>query len=353
MIVNGRFLQQRLTGVQRFAREMVGALDDLLEGGAHGCTLMTPAPGTDQRYRNIAVRAVGRLSGQGWEQLELPRFAGREFLLNLGNAAPLLHRRQAVVLHDAGVYAVAGSYKPLYRRWALLQHRAFIAAGVKIFTVSEFSRRELAHHLRLAPERIDVLGEGCDHMLRVAADNRIIDRLRLSQHAFCLTVGSLAPHKNFAALATTAARLDGMGARLVIVGQPDDRLFSGGVAMPQRAITFTGAVTDGELRALYERAAVFVFPSIYEGFGLPPLEAMICGCPVVVARAGSLPEVCADAALYADAGDGDDIANQVVGIMHSTELTSALRRRGRSRAALFTWRTAAERLLTAVDRCSA
>src|ERR1700730_5546886 len=132
MILNGRFLQQRTTGVQRFAREIVTALDSLLEERALGCSLLTPRFVQSRTYQNICVRAVGRLRGQAWEQFELSHFAGNDFLINLGNAAPLLRRHQAVVLHDAGVWAVANSYKPLFREWARLQQRALVAAGAKI-----------------------------------------------------------------------------------------------------------------------------------------------------------------------------------------------------------------------------
>jgi glycosyltransferase involved in cell wall biosynthesis len=352
MILNGRFLQQRTTGVQRFAREIVTALDSLLDERALGCSLLTPRSVQSQTYRNICVRAVGRFSGQAWEQFELSHFAGNDLLINLGNAAPLLRRHQAVVLHDAGVWAAATSYKPLFREWARLQQRTLVAAGAKILTVSEFSRRELATYLSVEPARIDVLSEGCDHILRVASNDHIIHHLGLADRPFCLAVGSLAPHKNFGALEETARSLAATGGRLVIVGQPNEHLFSREAAAFRSAIIYAGPVTDGELRALYERASVFVFPSFYEGFGLPAVEAMICGCPVVAANAGSLPEVCADAALYADARNPRDIARQVLSVLSTSELASMLREKGKIRAGQFTWRRAAENLLTSALRYS-
>jgi glycosyltransferase involved in cell wall biosynthesis len=110
-----------------------------------------------------------------------------------------------------------------------------------------------------------------------------------------------------------------------------------------------GYVTDPELRALYENAACFVYPSLYEGFGLPPLEAMSCGCPTLVARAASLPEVCGDAALYCDPRDPASIAQQIRCLVDDTSRRADLRARGLARAREFSWDRSAGTLLKLVD----
>jgi glycosyltransferase involved in cell wall biosynthesis len=102
-----------------------------------------------------------------------------------------------------------------------------------------------------------------------------------------------------------------------------------------------GYVSDGELRALYEHAACFVYPSLYEGFGLPPLEAMACGCPVLASDAAAIPEVCGDAALYCDARSPGDLAARLGALMREPALRRTLAERGRARAAQFSWRRAA------------
>jgi glycosyltransferase involved in cell wall biosynthesis len=111
----------------------------------------------------------------------------------------------------------------------------------------------------------------------------------------------------------------------------------------------TGRVTDAELRALYENAECFVYPSFYEGFGLPPLEAMTCGCPVVVSRAASLPEVCGEAAVYCDPGNPADIGRALDQVLEDSELRSELRQRGVDRAAQFTWSHSGRALLGLLD----
>jgi glycosyltransferase involved in cell wall biosynthesis len=111
----------------------------------------------------------------------------------------------------------------------------------------------------------------------------------------------------------------------------------------------TGYVTEAELHALYRHAACFVYPSLYEGFGLPPLEAMACGCPTIVSRMASLPEVCGDAALYCDPSEPADIARRIGEVMESQTLGQELRRRGFEQAARFRWADGARAVLTLLD----
>jgi glycosyltransferase involved in cell wall biosynthesis len=121
---------------------------------------------------------------------------------------------------------------------------------------------------------------------------------------------------------------------------------------PDRAVR-VGYVTEAELRALYEGAACFVYASRYEGFGLPPVEAMACGCPVVVSRSASLPEVCGDAALYADADDPQQLAASIRRVMCEDSLSDWLRQRGRERARLWSWAITADKTLAALHEVMA
>ncbi len=323
-----------MTGVQRFGVEMARAL-------AKQEPLEVLAPRGARSEDGLPVRQVGFLRGQAWEQLDLPRHARGGVLLNLGNTAPLGLRRQVVVIHDAATMAVPGSYGWRFRTWYHWLHRGLAWHGVALATVSAFSRTELARHLGVAAGAIAVVGEGAEHMTRVPADPGILGRLGLAG-PYVLAVGSLAPHKNLAALGATARMLAARGGTLVVTGDLDGRVFAGAdLPHPARAV---GRVDDAGLRALYEQAACFVFPSRYEGFGLPAVEAMACGCAVVAARAGALPEVCGDAALLADPGNPDDIAAAVARVLDESGLADRLREAGRARAAGYTWEAAARRL---------
>ncbi len=345
---NGRFAAQSLTGVQRFATEITRALAAQPQWPALNAVLLTPPTASPIDIAGFRGEAVGRRQGHGWEQFDLARRARDGLLVNLGNTGPLRHRRQVVVIHDAGVFSTPASYSPAFRLWYRVLHRR-LAGRAKIVTVSAFARADLARRLRIDPAEVDILPEGAEHILRHPADPGILAAHGLSAGRYVLAVGSLAPHKNLAALARLADALAGRGMQLAITGGLDPKVFARGrSALPQPA-TYLGRVNDGELRALYEAAACFVFPSRYEGFGLPAVEAMACFCPVAVARAGSLPEICEDAAAYFDPHDPADIADMVCRVLDTPALAAELRRQGRIRVRQFTWGEAARRLIAIIQ----
>lgn len=350
--INGRFLTQQTTGVQRFAREILRAVDALLvsEGSSqkHSIVLLTPPGATPPGgLRSIECRSVGRLRGQAWEQLELPRYTGGGFSLNLCNTAPVAGRYTIVAIHDAGVFAVPDTYSRPFRIWYRLLHPLLGRRAVRMLTVSEFSRAELSRHLGIARDRFTVIPNGGEHILREPADHGILTRLGLSGR-YVLAVSSQSAHKNFAGIQAAVKHMRQQDFTLVFAGGANSRIFSSANA-PAGESMVTGRVTDAELRALYEGAECFVYPSFYEGFGLPPLEAMTCGCPIVVSRAASLPEVCGDAAVYCDPNDPADIGRALDEVLENAALQSELRRRGQERAAQFTWTRSGTALLGVLD----
>lgn len=341
LAVNARFLTQKTTGVQRFAAEVTRAL------AAAGADLRLLAPpGAPQRFDDLPVEAVGTRGGQAWEQCDLSRAAGGDLLLNLGNTAPLLRRaKQVVVIHDAGVFDTPESYSRAFRSWYRALHLALPRMGARIVTVSEFSRARLATRLRLDPARIAVMPEGGEHILRAPADIAVLARNGLAPRGYALAVGTRAAHKNLGALHDAAALLASRGMVLAVVGAMQGSAFSGAADAEGDGVRLLGRVTDAELRALYENAAGLVFPSRYEGFGIPPLEAMWCGCPVLASRAGAVPEVCAEAALWFDADGPATPAAALRRLLDEPGLADTLRAAGHARAALYSWDAAAKRLL--------
>jgi len=348
LAINGRFLTQAMTGVQRFAREVTRALDAQAAAGE-----VTPAPrllvppGAElPAYRALRVETVGTRGGQGWEQRELPAAVGDAILLNLGNTAPMrLGRRQAVVIHDAGVFDTPGSYAFAFRAWYRFLHRALPRVGARVVTVSEFSRGRLALRLGIPAARIGVMPEGGEHILRVPADASVLAQHGLAPGRYALVVGTGAAHKGLDALRGAAALLGARGLLLAVVGGADPAVFRSGFEGTGGAVRPLGRQSDAALRALYENALCLLFPSRYEGFGLPPLEAMTCGCPVIAARAGAVPEVCGDAALWFEAEAPEDLAAALARLLDEPGLRGTLTARGHERAAAFSWQRAARTLL--------
>jgi glycosyltransferase involved in cell wall biosynthesis len=338
--INGRFLTRPATGVDRFAMELLRAW--LPQRDAADIKIALPANSGGMADPELGVRFERSqgLTGHAWEQLQLPSACGDDVLLSLCNTSPVVRRRQLVVLHDAGVAANPSTYSLAYRTWhsclfALLMRRAAVVA-----TVSKFSATELQRLVGGRTASIEVIYEGGEHVLRAPSDARILDRLDLRNRPYVLAVGSRSPNKNFGAVARAAALLSDLDLQFVAAGGSNSRVFAAVDASNQQLVN-TGYVSDGELRALYENARCFVFPSLYEGFGLPPLEAMHCGCPVIVSRRASLPEVCGDGALYCDPADPRDIAEQIRRVVTSPALSAELREAGLARARTFSWHKAA------------
>jgi glycosyltransferase involved in cell wall biosynthesis len=244
----------------------------------------------------------------------------------------------------------------LYRRWAY--EGAARAAAVAV-TSSEYSRRRLIESADLDPGRIEVVYLGIDHErfnLDASRDEEYLARLELPER-FIVYPANFWPHKNHMRLVEALARAQDSEICLVLTGQPYGRLeplmkhaSRAGVAARVRHLGF---VEHAALPAIFRRAKGMIFPSLYEGFGAPPLEAMACGCPVAASMAGSLREVCADAAIGFDAGSVEDIAQAIDRITADAGLRARLRSSGLCRALEFDWGTAAKRHVAIYDRAAA
>lgn len=342
MLINGRFLTRPATGVDRFALELLAALSR--RGELSGAQVAVPPAGAGiERPAGLPVEVVGTLGGHAWEQLQLPRRAGDDWLVNLCNTAPLARERQLVVVHDAAAVANPHNYGLAFRSWYRLMLGTVMRRAACVATVSAFSADELVRHFGRRPRGIEVIPEGGEHILRQPADPSVLTRLGLDTPGaprYVLAVGSQSPNKNFAAVLQAMDLLDDPDVLLVAAGGGDARIYAPS-ALAHPRLRRTGYVSDAQLRALYEGAACFVFPSFYEGFGLPPLEAMCCGCPVIVSDRASLPEVCGPAALYCDPADPTTLAAQLRRLLGSAALAGELRAAGHARASQFTWDRAA------------
>lgn len=357
VVINGRFLTQAVTGVQRVGCEVLRALDDLIQqneiDGRHYQFSLAVPPGCepDLQPRHIPIEIVGRpgIKGQVWEQTALARHQPRALLLSMGNVGPLFRSNQVVVIHDASVYAVPSAYSLAFRSWYRFVLRRLGRSVQRVITPSHFSSTELVRRAGLPPDRLRVVALGADHLNAIEPDNSVFVRRRVGPEPYILAVSTAAPHKNLEAALQALLHLRKIVPELELVGVGGSfpAIFaSDSSRLPQ--MHRIGYVSDAELKALYQRAQCFVFPSWYEGFGLPPLEAMAVGCPVVVSRAASLPEVCADAALYCDPHDPSSVAEAVGRVLADPTLGDHLRAVGRSHAARFSWRDTARGVFATV-----
>ena len=343
--LNGRFLVQPFSGVQRFAREIAVAL---LRSGDAADIVTPPGARATSLPADVAarVRVAGGRSGHAWEQIDLPRAVRGGVLVNLGNTAPLVGvRGQIVVVHDCGWASTPEAYSRGFRLSYRVAQTWLARTGSRIVTVSAFSRGEIVRHLGIAPDRVMVIGEGADHMARIAPDPSVLAAHGLVAGGYVLVVGNLAAHKNLLVLGELATRLAARGMTLAVAGAVRGGMFrDGGSDRMPRDATYLGRVSDEALRSLYEHAACFVFPSRYEGFGLPALEAMACRCPVVASDIPALREVCGEAALYADPASPASFADAVSRVVDDPAVAQSLRAAASPRLAVHRWDRAAASL---------
>jgi len=337
VVFNGRFLTQRGTGVQRYARESLLALDALLPHLTDSrieFVLAVPADAVCPPLRHITIARLPGLRGHLWEQVQLPLYTRGDLLVNFNYSGPVAKRRQLITVHDATVRAMPECFSLRYRLVqntviAMLQSRV---AGV--MTVSAFSARELAEHYGIT-RRIVVGREGWSHALAAGDTAAVVARYGLEPGKYLLLVGSIKPNKNLDVVARALAQAP-VPWTVAVAGESDARIFRDACQTGEQ-LKLLGYVPDEDLGALYAHAAWLLFPSLYEGFGLPALEAMANGCPVIAADAGSLPEVCADAALYFDPRDAGALAALLAGPARDPVLRERLRRAAVRRLARYTW----------------
>lgn len=354
--INGRFLTQNRTGVQRYSREVVGAIDRLLQEGqgptslrdANWVLLAPPGADCDVPLERISFRKVGTGDGHFWEQTHLARHSWAGRLLSPASSGPIGHPRQIVVLHDAGIYNAPAGYSRRYR----IAHRALdrlLATRATIATVSCFSRDELSRCLNLPEKNILLAPNGTCHLKAVSADASAVDRLGLEKGKYFVTLGLSTANKNIPLAIEAFRLLNRSDTRLVVIGKGSARVFGSQNLKSNRGIIFTGHLTDEEVSGLLCSATALLFPSRYEGFGIPSLEAMLQGCPVIASTAPGIREVCGDAALHFDPDDAEMLQDLMRRVLEAPDLRAEMRSRGLRRPDQYRWDATAAVFVEALD----
>jgi len=347
IVINGKFLSVPMTGVHRVAHELANALAEIsAERKLPEVEVWLPEDGTARAAQiRLPTRVKRPLHRIPWEQITLPLAAGDRLILNLCNIGPILSRNAITMIHDAQVHIARHSYSRGFRLWYKFVQPIIARRHRHILTVSEFSRRQLIAARLGTPDKVSVVHNGVDHVLAVQAEPEAIDRLGLAQRGFVVALASMQPHKNIPLLISAFEKPALAHLKLVLIGDSDAAAFAEMAPSLPRNVIVTGRISDGALRALYEAALCVAFPSTTEGFGLPPVEAMRVGCPAIVAPCGALPEVCGDAAIYADPASAQAWTDAILALSRDAERWQAASEAGRAQAARFTWRAAAEQLL--------
>ena len=293
------------------------------------------------------------------EQIAIPRALKREHV-DLFHAPhyvlpPLVSCPSVVTIHDC-IHLMFPQYLP--NRWALTYARTSISMAAKrstrVLTVSESSKRDIQRFVDIPPGKIDVIYNSFDPRFGVEPDEEAVTRVRERyqlQSEFVLYAGNVKPHKNLERLidAFQIVRSRGLDhLKLILIGDEISKYTALRRAVHKHQlhnyVRFLGYLPEETLAVMYRLAGVFVFPSLYEGFGLPPLEAMASGTPVVTSNVSSLPEVAGDAAVLVDPYNAEAIADGIYRVLTDNNLRSDLRRRGPERARQFSWESSVRRV---------
>lgn len=354
VLINGRFLTQPITGVQRYARELIQGLDTILdERRETKITVISPrfeeAP---PHWRNIALRQVGRLSGHAWEQFELPWHSRGRMLFCPGNTAPAISLLGAqpviVTVHDLSYRYFPEAYRIPFRLWYSFIVPLALRRAACVITVSESERSAILVRYPKASSRLHAIANGGSPSSFATEGEG--PHVTGPPPGYVLYVGSLSKRKNFPRVLETACRLARKREfRFVFVGEAAKSLVATLAEVPDDIaprITFVGKVDDqATLSTYYRKAGCFLFPSLYESSGLPPVEAMASGCPVIVSDIPALRERCGEAALYCDPHDLESIVAQTERMMDDAALRAKLKAMGHQRAKSFTWERCARQTL--------
>ena len=326
VVVNGRFLTRRVTGVERHGREILRCIGD-------GYRVERPA------------RALNGVMGHAWEQFVLPRKMNLGSILwSPANTGPLMVRDQALTVHDLSPL----EHPEWFRRNFALWYRLFLPILVKrvpkVFTPSEYVKRKILKRFEI--NNVVVTPNGVDRSVFHPGAKQSTYAV---PECYVLFVGSIEPRKNLGTLlqAWHAIKDDFKETWLIIAGTGGHVFKPVELSHKIERVRFLGYVDDETLPGLYANATLFVLPSFEEGFGLPALEAMACGTPVIVSNAGALPETIADSGLIFELRchseqSEESLSTSMRQCLDDKDLRLSLKEKGLARAALFSWQKTAE-----------
>jgi glycosyltransferase involved in cell wall biosynthesis len=368
VVLDARYLARRQSGVGAYTQRLITGLATIDAANRYTCLIAADGPGLPVRQANVAasptrVSFEDHLRGDLWLLAYLPlRLRALRTDVYHGPAVFLPHvklgYRTVVTIHDLVSFLFPETVPRKYSLYMRLMTRLAARSADQIIAVSLATKADLVRMLRVAPAKIVVIHEAVDpefaRPLRPESIEAVVRRYGI-ERPYCLFVGNLEPRKNLPALieafAAVRRRLGAGGRSVQLVLAGTRAWLHTGIfrAVEQHglgdAVVFTDYVPLADLPALYAGARCFVFPSLYEGFGLPVLEAMAAGTPVVAARAGSIPEVAGDGALLVDARVPGELATAIETLLTDGALRERLVVRGRARAAMFDWTTVARQTL--------
>lgn len=304
VVINGRGLDLPMNGIPRYMREILFYLDTYLDDNSMSIEVVIPENSNVQnQFRNISV--VKLKSGILWDYLIAEPYAKKNGALYVNLASKgTFYRHSICTIHDIRVLREKPrmTCRDIKNRIKIMLSYTLAVRNAKdVVTVSHFSKNELIEYYSLSPDKIHVIGNGWEHLKNVQEDETIFDEFpEIVKGVYYFSLGSIAPHKNFKWIIENKKRYPQF--QYVVMGKVDTSIWDD-TTEELVEIIYVGYQSDDRMLALMKNAKALVFPSVYEGFGIPPLEALACGVPAIVADIPVMHEIFSDSVYYIDEFD--------------------------------------------------
>ena len=306
--INGQFTARRMTGQERFAYETVSELDKICQKGDYELVVPKDAINIPD-LQNIEVKRFGKLKGSSWEQIFLNLYLlshRNRTSLNLCSIMPIL-APGIVCIHDLSYKIhpeyITTLYSKISQIWHKIQFHLSWNFSPLILTVSEYSKKQMETIYKVSGYKILVLGNGWEHFKRIKEDNSFLESNHLlEEKPFFFSLGSLAPNKNIKWVLEVAKKHPQYN--FFIAGNSNLRAYGEDYKdIDFVNVKFLGYISDADVKCLMKHCKAFIFPSFFEGFGIPPLEALSVGTKCIVAKTSCLPEIFGDSVYWIDPYD--------------------------------------------------
>ncbi len=337
--INGRFLTQKITGIPRFSYEMCRAL----RCAGLDFVVITPKRIREDLYKcEFNIERIGLFRSHFWEQIDLPvylRKKGNPILISFSGLGPLFYKKLICTICDVSFFVNPKWFNCIYSRFYSFCTPILVSRSIRIITISNFSKNEIIKYIPT------VDGDKIFTIPLAVSQSLSIKTVNLKREQFLLSVCSINPRKNINRLFDVMRKIDNV--KLLVVGQNEKTFKKMSYLYPDN-VSFLGYVDDARLSELYSLANLFIYPSLYEGFGIPPLEAMQRGCPVIVSDIPVLREVCGDAACYADPNSTDAFVSAIHHIQKNRSYRNQLIENGYRQVSKYNWDSSATKLIAMI-----